>query len=263
MQKEAYKLTGFTVIMAAVGFLVRWLQGMQIYDEVTGLADRSAGVNFWLTAIVVITAGLLAAAVILLKRCKAMEGPGAMVGRSPLHTVVGVVAGLALALSGLLMAVTFQTFDFPKLRLVLGLVTAAAGVCAIQLTVQGGRSGREGARQLFSVVLVLFGCLWMVVTYKENAANPVIWSFAMEILALCAATLAFYFAAGYQFGQSQPLRSIYFSYLGTFLCMICIIDSHSGADAVGFAGLTLLLGMWAFVQTQNMVKPDKGLGIHQ
>lgn len=263
MRSEAYKITGFTAVMAAIGFLIRWLQSLQIYDEVTGLANAGAAVNFWLIGITVITAAVLLVFVLYLRQFTAPEGPKALDGRTLVHPVIGIFAGFALAVGGAIMIFAAGQYAFPMLRRLLGLTAMAGGVSAMALTIHAGKPGKEIPRQVFSVLLTVMGCVWMVVEYKENAANPVVWTFAMEILALCAASLAFYFTAGYQFGQSQPLRAIFFCYLGMFLCVVCVIDDHLGADAIAFGAMALLLGLWGTVQTENMKKPDKSIGIRQ
>ena len=60
MQSQAYRITGFAAVMGAVGFMVRWIQSMKIYDEATGLADRGAPINFWVIGILVVTLAALA-----------------------------------------------------------------------------------------------------------------------------------------------------------------------------------------------------------
>lgn len=263
MQREATRITGFTAVMAAVGFLFRWLQGMRIYDPATGLADSRAGINFWLIGIMVITLGVVLVFVLYLRQFGAPEGPKALDGRTLLHPIVGIFAGIVLAVAGLVMVVMGGQYASPMLRRVLGLLMAAAGVSVVELTVHAGKSGKELLRQISAVVITAMGCVWMVAEYKENAANPVIWSFAMEILALSAATLAFYFVAGYQFGETQPLRAIFFCFAGLFLCVVCVIDEQSLADSVAFAAVGLLLGLWGFILTENMIKPDRSIGIRQ
>ncbi len=263
MQKQAIKITGFAAVAGAVGFLLRWMQSLQIYDPTTGLPDRGAGVNFWLIAVIVLTGAGLAVWLWSMRSYTMPQGAGALVGRSPLHTVLGSLGALALLISGLVMLFASGRYLFPGFRVILGVLTMAAALCGIELLVQGGKSGWEKPRQLFSVILTLMGCFWMVVIYKENAMDPVIWRFGVEVLAVCAATVAFYYITGYHFGQECPLRTIFFCLMGMSLCMICVIDEHTGADALGYAGTAVLLGVWGYVLTANIQSPKKSLGIRQ
>ena len=69
-----------------------------------------------------------------------------------------------------------------------------------------------------SVLPVLFFCLWLVVFYKENAANPILWSYGMEILAIAMCLLAVFRLSAYLFYRAKPRRAI-------FACMLALITS--------------------------------------
>ncbi len=263
MQKQAIQLTGFAGVAGALGFLLRWMQNLQIYDPVTGLANGVAGINFLLLAVLALTAAGLAFWLWRMRGYELPQGASALVGRSPLHTICGSLGGLVLLVSGMAMLFLSGRYLFPTFRIILGLLAMAAGISAIGLFVQGGRKGWEKTRQFFSVMLTVFGCFWLVVIYKENAADPVIWRFAPEVLAVCAAMVAFYYITGYHFDACKGLPTAYFCLLGMALNMLCVIDDHIGADALSYGATALMLGVWGFVLLANFRKPNKGLGIRQ
>lgn len=98
-----YKITGFTTVMEAIGFLIRWLQSMQIYDEVTGLANATAPVNFWRIGITVITDAVLLVFVLYLRQFTSTEDPKALDERTLAHPIIGIFAGFALVVGGAIM----------------------------------------------------------------------------------------------------------------------------------------------------------------
>ena len=55
-----------------------------------------------------------------------------------------------------------------------------------------GALGRGAA-----VVITLFFCYWMVFSYKLESQDPVLWNFALQILAVAASTVAFYYITTY------------------------------------------------------------------
>ena len=65
MQSEAYKLTGFVAVASAVGFLLRWLQGMQILDAETGLAESGRPISFIVAGLIALMALCAAASSLL------------------------------------------------------------------------------------------------------------------------------------------------------------------------------------------------------
>ena len=56
MQSEAYKLTGFTAVVSAAGFLLRWLQDMQILDTETGLAEPGRPMSYIVAGLILLMA---------------------------------------------------------------------------------------------------------------------------------------------------------------------------------------------------------------
>ncbi len=257
MQAQAYRITGFAAVMAAGGFMLRWLQSMQIYDAESGLADRSAGINIWVIGIIIITLAVLAVWTLWLHRYVPARDSRALVGRGLTYRIVGCFAGGVLALSGAILLVTAQNYEMPVMQRILAVLQLLGGLSAVLLTVYADAPETVKLRRTASVVLVLYGCLFMVAVYKMNAANPVVWDFAPEVLAICAVTLALYYTAGYQFGQAKPFCGIYFCQAGMFLSVMCVIDQGMTPMAAAYASLALLLGMYGFVQTENLTRPEE------
>lgn len=52
---------------------------------------------------------------------------------------------------------------------------------------------------------VLMYALWLVVCYKANDINSVVWAYAVEIIAVSVAMIGFFYNAGYVFGQPKPV----------------------------------------------------------
>ena len=262
MQNEAYKITGFAAVMAAVGFLLRWLQGMNIYDEETGLANRTAGVNFALIALCLFTVLMLVFWVWRLRRYKASLSYRALDGKSFVAPVLAILCTVIMVAAGLLMLLHAGEYSSPGLRRVLGLFTVLSGFGPAVLVIDAAKDHKEFLRRLFSVLLVLHACLFLVTVYKENASNPVVWSFCMEILALCASVMAFYYLAGYQYEEPKPWSCLLTVFLGLFFCAVCVIDDHSTADMLLYAALALYQGLCGFILVENL-EPKILVGIRQ
>jgi hypothetical protein len=257
MRSEAYKITGFTAVISALGFLIRWLQDLKIYDE-NGLPDRWAHINFWVIGIMLVTAAVLLVFVRALKRCEAPRAAEeAMLGHTFLYPALGYFAAGLLMLAGFAGFIKAGDSLYPTLRRFLGLFAMAGAVGAALLTRGTGKKEKSSSRSLGAALLALFGCLWLIVVYKENAAQPAIWSFLVEILALCAAIAAFYFVAGYQLGQPSPYAAIFFCYLTVFLCAMSVVDSNGAADSMAYAAVAVLTGLWGFTLTENLHRPPQ------
>ena len=102
---------------------------------------------------------------------------------------------------------------------------------------------------------VLFFCLWLVVFYKENAANPILWSYGMEILAIAMCLLAVFRLSAYLFYRAKPRRTIFACMLALITSLATLTDSVSlGARAVlGGWGIGAAVMCWVIIN--NFVPP--------
>ncbi|MCD7846246.1 MAG: hypothetical protein LUG57_10450 [Oscillospiraceae bacterium] len=257
MQSEAYRLTGAAAVVSAMGFMLRWLQNINILDEETGLADKgpvSTVVVLYIAAAVLALVGCL----IQLRRCKApLEGEAALAAHTPVYTWALYAIAALLALSGVMQV--FQAGDslWPGMYRIGGLGTILGAVGLLMLASGGGSKEKaQWSRRIGSGLLILFGAIWLISAYREAATDPVLWRFAPEILAICAVLMAFYYMAGYYFDSPRPMYTLFFCELGAFLSVMPAIDDMPMGEALRFGAVALLLFVWGFVLTANLQKPD-------
>lgn len=253
MQSEAYKLTGFTAVASALGFLLRWLQDMRILDAETGLAERGQPISYVVAALIVLMAGVLAAAAFYLKKCAAPEEPEkALAGKSFLYTAVGVVPALLLAAAGLLILFTSWPAGQATVRRLSGVGAIAAAFGTVLVAAGISKPERAGSRRAGMGLLILFGGLWLIAEYKSAAADPVLWRYAVEILAVCAALLAYYYVAGYFFGEPSPRMAVFCCFMGAFLCIMSAVDEHTMAESICYGAAAVQLLTWGYALVMNM-----------
>ena len=257
MRNTAYKLTAFTAIISAAGFMIRWLQNMAIYEEETGLARSGMPISFVLIGFIVLAA---AAFVVIALRVKRYDAPGeageALGGQTFLFTAVWAAAVLLMLASGAMQLLTADAEHYSGGLIVIHkIVGAATLVGAVLLAVlMTGLSNPEkaGARRWCSGLLILFAGLWLSAAYKTAASDPVLWRSSVEILAICAAMMAFYHVAGYFFGQPSPVASVFFCQFGAFLCVMSAIDEHTAGESLCFAAAALILLIWSYSIIANL-----------
>lgn len=143
-----------------------------------------------------------------------------------------------------------------SLGLVFNLLLAIfAFVCALCLLSfadgANGKNPRNGGAAVIAVVF--FFCYRLIATYKAFASDPVIWHYAIQILAVSAVLLAFYYVSGFAYGRPRMISTLYFCLLGAFLSIISIADSSLGIGlhliSAATAGILLLV---AYAQLRNM-----------
>jgi hypothetical protein len=262
MQKLAYRVTGFTAVVSAAGFLLRWLQNMRIIDTETGLAVPHMGINTVVIALMVAVAAVLLGGCLWLRRYTSPTEPEqALAGRTFLYTVVGFVPVVLLFASGVIQLFQANEEVWTDGSVVLHRICAIATVAAsfgLGVVIAGAsKADRATARRVGSAILILADCLWLITVYKSAAADPVLWRYAVEILAIAAATVAVYYVAGYYFEEPHPKTALFFCELGAFFCFMCAMDEHTLADGVALVAHGVLLLTWGFAILQNQtVAPE-------
>jgi hypothetical protein len=266
MQNEANKLTGFTAVISAVGFMLRWLQNIRTIDEETGLSTPGAPINGVVAALIVIVALVLMGYVVYLKRYESpLEPEKALGGRTLLYTVLGMLSAALLLVSGVMQLVQANETVWGEgnvgIHRICGIATVAAAF-GLGVTVRGAdKPERATARRVGIALLILFDCIWLITIYKSAAADPVVWRYAVEVLAIAAAAVAAYYVAGYYYDEPHPKMALFFCEVGAFLCVMGAMDDHTTADSIALVAQAVLLFTWGYVMTANLqVKKDKPQG---
>lgn len=264
---------GFTAMMGIFGAFLRWLQNTQGFEADTGLAVTFSALHF------VMLAFLLAFAGWLLWYIKKLDG-STMPQKYPesfacptklwqigsvIFSAVMILGALALLLSVVSsmrsttgVSAVYENLwqKLSSLGLVFDMILAVfALICAICFLVfsdgVNGKNPRNGGAA--SLVIVIFFCYRLIATYKTFASDPVIWHFAIQILAVSASLLAFYFIAGFNYGKPKMKSSLYFSILGAFLSIISVADSslETGSLLISIATAGMLL-LVTYAELRNL-----------
>ncbi len=233
MRKNAWMICCCTAVLAAFGTFFRWLQDQVCFEAETGLAVRGSIWPYAVALMIVIAAAVLAVVCFRMKNQPHTSFPdslpAALAAPPRVRTIGGVVLGALLAVGGVWLLIGSGTLASPGLQRVLALLTIVTGAAFIwqMLSVTSGETA-SGTVVCASMPIVLL-VFWLIVSYKVNIINPTVSAYAVEILALCAALIAFYELAGFAYGRPKAIRSIFWSQFAAFLC----ITAQPAADAGG------------------------------
>jgi hypothetical protein len=256
MQKRSWFYLGGLFVFSALASFFRWLQNLNAFDAETGLFT---GVGFVTIALLALCAGMLVFLFLfnaaLPKDCLG-ETPRALFRHTaPLVMAAVLLSALLIFLGGLLLFFDTSSASSPLLARILALCAIVSGAVIPLLLIESGRGFGSTAACFYSTIPLIFTLFWLIFTYKEQSTNPIIWSFAFEVLAIAAAILSFYYLAGYFFGSPKPNRVLFSSGLAAFLSFICIADDLSlGVQAI-FLGFSLLNGAlgWSLIRNATEV----------
>ena len=135
-------------------------------------------------------------------------------------------------------------------RIVAGLLICAGGAL-LYMQVEADRNSTD-----YHFIAMLFLAAWMVICYKINTINSVIWSFGPEMVAVGAAMFAFFRLGGYVFGRPKWKHTLFSCMLATMLCITCLADGRYLGMQVIFVGLAASLLYCCWVMVKNLQKGE-------
>lgn len=260
MRKNALTLTCTACVFGAFGVFCRWIQGMSAFEE-NGLYKSG---NVW--GIILIAMYLAAAAslfgfALYFKRREKLASPPelglAIAGNTRLGLPVAAVMALAMAGGSVMLLVTAGGEEFAKLLRLLALLGLA---CAAGFMGMAGSMNKPSPRGsalevglcLASALPVAFCCFWLVVSYRQDAATSVVWSYAPEILALAVSLLALFYTAGHAYGRPRPFAAVFLCEFGAFCCFVTLPDERLFALQVMFFALAVMQLYFGLLITRNL-----------
>jgi len=260
MKKNVLPITLATLVVSIFGAFLRWLQTRTLFDEF-GLPVRGAGISvvyviYLLLAFVCICVFVFYG---LRKFSAAEDAATALTVRTAAPVVISCVLAVILVYSGLtamfsasqMEASSIHWVSFSFMQRIFGAFAIFAGLCLPFLPAKrtGGHSSFSPAA---SIVLILFCCYWLVFAYCLVAENPSIWTYAPEILAVAATTLAFYYLAAFFYDRAKPKRALTAVLTAVLLNSSVIFDTDRPYfTGVFFVG-TLFLLMMAYLLLENL-----------
>jgi len=260
MRKNAIIMCCYVCVAAAFGGFFRWIQSLTAFEAETGLIiPGSLWSKLMVLLCVVAVLGLLALVLRLQKQelHPARTCESVFRGTTPLPPYIYTLFSVAMAVGGVILFITSKYREYQTLMRLLGFFAILSGAGFYYLASSPYQQREAGMQCLCASVLSLMCCFWMILCYKMNSTIPSVWSYSIEVLALAADTVAFYYMAGYAFGKPKPYRSMFFAFMGSFFSLVTLADDRLlGMQIImgAAAGILMYCG-WMTVSTMRAEKP--------
>ena len=234
MRKNALTLTCTACVFGAFGVFSRWIQSMSAFEE-NGLYKPGSLWGIILIVLYIAAFATMVGFAVYFKRRLRLASPPeyglATAGNRRWALIIALVITLIMAAGSIMLLITAEEERFSKLLRVLALLGLLAAGGFMGLAGACGKpspkgSGLEAGLCLASALPVACCCFWLVVSYRQDAATGVVWSYAPEIIALSVSLLAFYYIAGHAYGRPRSFAAICFSELGAFCCFVTLPDER-------------------------------------
>lgn len=255
MQKTAVSITVTTLVLGVFGAFLRWLQNTGAYDAETGCTIPWHG-----TTIALVIYSVLAVALILLinllwlRRYVHRDDMAALRCTGKLPTVLSWVFGVVFVLAACVLMFTAAQARYPMTQRLLGAFGILAGLSFPFLPGKADGSDKALGR-VAAAVVTLFCCFWLVCSWRDHSENPAVWVYVMEILAIAASAVAFYYIAAFHYGAGHGSRALPAVQLAVFFNLVTLFDSRSTAQQLMILLCAAMLLLLQTVLVGNLEEP--------
>ena len=255
MRISAVFMPFFALISGAAGFYLRRMELMNVFDINTGLPARGAGITLGLIA--------LSALVLLLMLVFCIRAVDKHVSPAGFENAFGtdpLTYPFAFALIGCIWlgATVKRFFDLNGAGALLRsdlfflVLSALAAISVAYFAIEMYQDPRRKMIYALSIIPSLFMCFWLILIYKQNAANPVLLSYCYQCLAVIASALGFYFTSGFVYGKPSPGKTIFFYLAAIYFGFVTLADAHSLTIRMIFAAIIAMNMTYSSMLIRNM-----------
>ncbi len=254
MRKTALTLTISTLVLGIFGAFLRWLQNMNAFEKETGFPIPGAGttVVFVIYTLLVVAAFIVVTLVWLGRFDRGADAKRALRCESIIPMIFGWVLCAAFAAASCFLLFSAAHSRYPLGQRLFGAFGILAGISIPFLFGRKGSSAAGPVGRTASVVITLFYCFWLVFCYKLHSEEPILWKHAPEILAVAAATVAFYFITTYFFSAGHSGRALITVQLGIYLNIATLFEERGTAMNVLFGVTSAALLLLEYLLIANM-----------
>ena len=260
MQKKSLEITCYVAGAGAFGVFLRWLQDQLAFDE-NGLSEPSV-FNFLVPLMLLAAAWMFTRFINKIQDdklyvprdfCDALFNPG------KLFAVARWAIGLLMCLGSVVLLMTSETdvdADFIRIICLLGFLSGLAFPFVLGSANYDEFANVRFVRLCMMMPILLFSA-WLILCYKQNSYNSVVWSYVIEMATIIVALLAFFRIAGYTFFAPNWRKCMLAIMMGAAMCIMSLADERYMGMHIIMLSAALMLILYNWILFKNLRKKVK------
>lgn len=260
MQKKSLEITCYVAGAGAFGVFLRWLQDQLAFDE-NGLSEPSV-FNFLVPLMLLAAAWMFTRFINKIQDdkcyvprdfCDALFNPG------KLFAVARWAIGLLMCLGAVVLLMTSETdvdADFIRIICLLGFLSGLAFPFVLGSANYDEFANVRFVRLCMMMPILLFSA-WLILCYKQNSYNSVVWSYVIEMATIIVALLAFFRIAGYAFFAPNWRKCMLAIMMGAAMCIMSLADERYMGMHIIMLSAALMLILYNWILFKNLRKKVK------
>ena len=260
MQKKSLEITCYVAGAGAFGVFLRWLQDQLAFDE-NGLSEPSV-FNFLVPLMLLAAAWMFTRFINKIQDdklyvprdfCDALFNPG------KLFAIARWAIGLLMCLGSVVLLMTSETdvdADFIRIICLLGFLSGLAFPFVLGSANYDEFANVRFVRLCMMMPILLFSA-WLILCYKQNSYNSVVWSYVIEMTTIIVALLAFFRIAGYAFFAPNWRKCMLAIMMGAAMCIMSLADERYMGMHIIMLSAALMLILYNWILFKNLRKKVK------
>ena len=260
MQKKSLEITCYVAGAGAFGVFLRWLQDQLAFDE-NGLSEPSV-FNFLVPLMLLAAAWMFTRFINKIQDdkcyvprdfCDALFNPG------KLFAIARWAIGLLMCLGSVVLLMTSETdvdADLIRIICLLGFLSGLAFPFVLGSANYDEFANVRFVRLCMMMPILLFSA-WLILCYKQNSYNSVVWSYVIEMATIIVALLAFFRIAGYAFFAPNWRKCMLAIMMGAAMCIMSLADERYMGMHIIMLSAALMLILYNWILFKNLRKKVK------
>ena len=259
MQKKSLEITCYVAGAGAFGVFLRWLQDQLAFDE---NGSEPSVFNFLVPLMLLAAAWMFTRFINKIQDdkcyvprdfCDALFNPG------KLFAVARWAIGLLMCLGSVVLLMTSETdvdADFIRIICLLGFLSGLAFPFVLGSANYDEFANVRFVRLCMMMPILLFSA-WLILCYKQNSYNSVVWSYVIEMATIIVALLAFFRIAGYAFFAPNWRKCMLAIMMGAAMCIMSLADERYMGMHIIMLSAALMLILYNWILFKNLRKKVK------
>ena len=257
--KKSLELCCYVAGAGAFGVFLRWLQVQLAFNEL-GLPDRST-LHVVVVLFIAASAAVFYRFIRLFSRERMYLPDGfseAFSNNGRLYQIIRIASGAVLCIGAVLLFMQTDTDKNSTDYRVIALLGLLSGVAFPFWLSSANREKQPNAWLLCVLAFapMIWLAAWMVVCYKLNTINSVIWSFIIELGAVAVSMFAFFRLGGYVFRKPKWKHCLFFCMFSAMLCIMALADERYLGLQVMFLAIAIENLCCCWIMVRNLEQKE-------